>query len=174
MVERGVASGGGGGWGGSTPTPRTHRTHPAHAKRAASAPATRTAAAHALSTRSVPSLPYARRRRALLRRRVAHRICARTRPLEQGRFTHTEAPLAPQREPRMYGSSVIFPPDRCDPPPTKRQRKTKDALVSVRTPPPPSRPASSKGFTQKQSTYRISAAPSGRGRCRRCRAVCLN
>ena len=26
----------------------------------------------------------------------------------------------------MYGSSVIFPPDRCDPPPTKRQRKTKD------------------------------------------------
>ena len=101
MVERGVASGGGGGWGGSTPTPRTHRTHPAHAKRAASAPATRTAAAHALSTRSARSLPYARRRRALLRRRVAHRICARTRPLEQGRFTHTEAPLAPQREPRV-------------------------------------------------------------------------
>jgi hypothetical protein len=74
----------------------------------------------------------------------------------------------------MYGSSVIFPPDRCDPPPTKRQRKTKDALAPVRTPPPPSRPASSKGFTQKQSTYRISAAPSGRGRCRRCRVVCLN
>ena len=28
---------------------------------------------------------------------------------------------------------------------------------------------SSKGFKQKRSTYRISAAPSGRGRCRRCR-----
>ena len=28
---------------------------------------------------------------------------------------------------------------------------------------------SSKGFKQKRSTYRISTAPSGRGRCRRCR-----
>ena len=70
----------------------------------------------------------------------------------------------------MYGSSVIFLPDRCDPPPAS-QRKERIALAPVRTPPPPSRPASSKGFTQKQSTYRISAAPSGRGRCRRCRAV---
>ena len=66
--------------------------------------------------------------------------------------------------------SVIFLPDRCDPPPAS-QRKERIALAPVRTPPPPSRPASSKGFTQKQSTYRISAAPSGRGRCRRCRAV---
>ena len=53
------------------------------------------------------------------------------------------------------------------------QRKKNAALVSVRTPPSPSHPAlvSSKGFKQKQSTYRISAAPSSRGRCRRCRAV---
>ena len=29
----------------------------------------------------------------------------------------------------------------------------------------------SKGFKQKQSTYRLSVAPSGRARCRRCRAV---
>ena len=38
--------------------------------------------------------------------------------------------------------------------------------------PPSPRPAliSSKGFKQKKSTYRLSVAPSGRGRCRRCRA----
>ena len=73
----------------------------------------------------------------------------------------------------MHGSSVIFLPDRCEPPPTRRQRKKNAALVSGHTPasPPPSHPSSSKGFKQKQSTYRISAAPSGRGRCRRCRAV---
>ena len=29
----------------------------------------------------------------------------------------------------------------------------------------------SKGFKQKQSTYRLSVAPSGHARCRRCRAV---
>ena len=29
----------------------------------------------------------------------------------------------------------------------------------------------SKGFKQKQSTYRLSVEPSGRARCRRCRAV---
>ena len=32
-------------------------------------------------------------------------------------------------------------------------------------------PINSKGFKQKKSTYRISVAPSGRARCRRCRAV---
>ena len=30
---------------------------------------------------------------------------------------------------------------------------------------------SSRGFKQKRCTYRISVAPSGRARCRRCRAV---
>jgi len=29
----------------------------------------------------------------------------------------------------------------------------------------------SKGFKQKQSTYRLSVAPTGRARCRRCRTV---
>ena len=38
-------------------------------------------------------------------------------------------------------------------------------------PQPQSAPVSSKGFKQKKSTYRISVAPSGRARCRRCRAV---
>ena len=74
--------------------------------------------------------------------------------------------------PDMYGSSLIVMPDQCDLPPVKRQRKKNAALVSVPTPTPLSpRPASSKGFKQKSSTYRISAAPSGRGRCRRCRAI---
>ena len=73
----------------------------------------------------------------------------------------------------MYGSSVIFLPDRCDLPPVKRKRKKNAAPVPTPTPPTPPHPApvSSKGFKQKQSTYRISAAPSGRARCRRCRAV---
>ena len=46
--------------------------------------------------------------------------------------------------------------------------------LSVPSPAPPSlssRPASSKGFKQKKSTYRISEAPSARARCRRCREV---
>ena len=38
-------------------------------------------------------------------------------------------------------------------------------------PQPQSAPVSSKGFKQNKSTYRISVAPSGRARCRRCRAV---
>ena len=75
----------------------------------------------------------------------------------------------------MYGSSLIFLPDRYDLPPVKRKRKTNPAPVFVPTPTPtpapPPQPASSKGFKQRQSTYRISAAPSGRARCRRCRAV---
>ena len=75
----------------------------------------------------------------------------------------------------MYGSSLIFLPDRYDLPPVKRKRKTNPAPVFVPTPTPtpapPPQPASSKGFKQRQSTYRISAAPSGRARCRRCRTV---
>jgi hypothetical protein len=76
----------------------------------------------------------------------------------------------------MYGSSLIFLPDRCDLPPVKRRRKTSPAPVFVptptpSTPAPPPQPASSKGFKQRKSTYRISAAPSGRARCRRCRTV---
>lgn len=72
----------------------------------------------------------------------------------------------------MYGSSLIVMPDRCDLPPVKRQRKKNAVLVPVPTPTPLSpQPASSKGFKQKSSTYRISAALSGRGRCRRCRAI---
>ena len=60
--------------------------------------------------------------------------------------------------------------------PVKRQRKRKASVpvfVSAPAPtaPPHPAPVSSKGFKQKKSTYRISAAPSGRGRCRRCRAV---
>ena len=38
-------------------------------------------------------------------------------------------------------------------------------------PQPQSAPVSSKGFKKKKSTYRISVAPSGRARCRRCREV---
>ena len=68
----------------------------------------------------------------------------------------------------MYGSSLIVMPDRCDLPPVKRQRKTNVAPTHTQLSP---RLASSRGFTQKSSTYRLSVAPSGRGRCRRCRAV---
>ena len=75
--------------------------------------------------------------------------------------------------PMYHGSSLILLPDVCELP-RMRQRKRK-APVPVFEPapaPPPPRPApiSSKGFKQKKSTYRLSAAPSGRGRCRRCRA----
>ena len=71
---------------------------------------------------------------------------------------------------------LIWLPDVCELP-VKRQRKRK-APVPVFGPtpapaPPHPQPApiSSKGFKRKMSTYRISVAPSGRGRCRRCRAV---
>ena len=75
-----------------------------------------------------------------------------------------------------HGSTLILLPDVCELP-VKRQRKRK-APVPVFGPtpapaPPQPQPApiSSKGFRQKQSTYRLSVAPSGRARCRRCRAV---
>ena len=70
----------------------------------------------------------------------------------------------------MYGTSLILLPDVCELP-VRRQRKRK-APVPAPAPPPP-RPAriSSKGFKPKQSTYHICVAPSGRGRCRLCRAV---
>ena len=70
---------------------------------------------------------------------------------------------------------MILLPDVCELP-AKRQRKGK-APVPVFEPAPPQphpAPVSSKGFRQRKSTYRISAAPSGRGRCRRCRAVIPN
>ena len=75
-----------------------------------------------------------------------------------------------------HGSSLILLPDDCTPYlPVKRQRKRKapvPVFVSAPAPTAPPHPAPvSKGFRQKKSTYRISAAPSGRGRCRRCRAV---
>ena len=66
--------------------------------------------------------------------------------------------------------SLILLPDDCS---LLVERWRKKRAVPTPVPPPPSHPAppSSKGFKQKQSTYRISAAPSGRARCRRCRAV---
>ena len=73
----------------------------------------------------------------------------------------------------MYGSPLILLPDACELP-VKRQRKKAPVFVAAPAPaPPPPQPApiSNKGFKQKKSTYRISVAPSGRGRCRRCRAV---
>ena len=78
---------------------------------------------------------------------------------------------------RMYqGSSLIFLPDDCTPYlPVKRQRikASRPAFEPAPAPtaPPHPAPARSNGFRQKKSTYRMSAAPSGRGRCRRCRAV---
>jgi len=75
-----------------------------------------------------------------------------------------------------HGSQVFLLPDRCDLH-VKRQRKRKAPVpISLKpalapTAPPHPAPVSSKGFKQKKSTYRISAAPSGRGRCCRCRAV---
>ena len=72
-----------------------------------------------------------------------------------------------------HGSSLILLPDVCELP-AKRQRKRKapvPAFGPAHTAPLHPVPVSSKGFKQKKSTYRISAAPSGRGHCRRCRAV---
>ena len=70
----------------------------------------------------------------------------------------------------MYGSSLILLPDVCELP---VECKGKAPMPTPAPAPPPPRPAriSSKGFKQKQSTYHICVAPSGRGRCRRCRAV---
>ena len=73
------------------------------------------------------------------------------------------------------GSSLMFLPDDCTLYlPVKRQRKAlrpafEPAPAPTATPHPA--PVRSNGFRQKKSTYRMSAAPSGRGRCRRCRAV---
>ena len=63
------------------------------------------------------------------------------------------------------------------PPPTaeliRRKFDTLPLLPPAPPPPPPPQPApiKCKGFKQEESTYRISVAPSGRARCRRCRAV---
>ena len=71
----------------------------------------------------------------------------------------------------MYGSSLILLPDDCEIL-VKRWRKKKAVPAPTPVPPQPQpAPVSSKGFKQKQSTYRLSVAPSGRARCRRCRAV---
>ena len=67
---------------------------------------------------------------------------------------------------------LIWLPDICDLP-AKRQRKRKastPAFGPAHTAPLHPVPVSRKGFKRK-STYRISAAPTGHGRCRRCRAV---
>ena len=75
-----------------------------------------------------------------------------------------------------HGSTLILLPDLCELP-VKLQRKRKapvPAFWPAHAPAPPQpqpAPISSKGFKQKKSTYRISVAPSGRARCRRCRAV---
>ena len=72
----------------------------------------------------------------------------------------------------MYGSQLILLPDDCRPPAMKRKRKRKKTPKLPAQPPPPQpAPTKCKGFKQGKSTYRISAAPSGRARCRRCRAV---
>ena len=71
----------------------------------------------------------------------------------------------------MYGSSLILLPDDCSLL-VKRWRKKKAVPAPTPVPPQPQpAPVSSKGFKQKQSTYRLSVAPSGRARCRRCRTV---
>ena len=78
---------------------------------------------------------------------------------------------------RMYqGSSLIFLPDDCTPYLHVKRQRIKASRSEVEpapapTVPPHSAPVRSNGFRQKKSTYRMSAAPSGRGRCRRCRAV---
>ena len=69
---------------------------------------------------------------------------------------------------------LILLPDVCELP-AKLQRKRKAPMPAfgpaTALPQPQSAPVSSKGFKQKKSTYRISVAPSGRARCRRCREV---
>ena len=69
---------------------------------------------------------------------------------------------------------LIWLPDVCElPAKLQRKRKAPVPAFGPATAPPQPQPApiSSKGFKQKKSTYRISVAPSGRARCRRCRAV---
>ena len=73
-----------------------------------------------------------------------------------------------------HGSTLILLPDLCElPAKLQRKRKAPVPAFGPATAPPQPQPApiSSKGFKQKKSTYRISVAPSGRARCRRCRAV---
>ena len=69
---------------------------------------------------------------------------------------------------------LILLPDVCELP-AKLQRKRTAPMPAfgpaTALPQPQSAPVSSKGFKQNKSTYRISVAPSGRARCRRCRAV---
>ena len=87
----------------------------------------------------------------------------------EGHRLHAEARLNPM----YHSSSLILLPDVCELP-AKRQRKRKapvPVFEPAHTAPPHPVPVSSKGFKQRKSTYRISAAPTGRGRCRRCRAV---
>ena len=84
----------------------------------------------------------------------------------------TGAPSTAHLNP-MYGSQLILLPDDCSLP-VKRQRKRKKLpMPPAPAPPPPPQavPIRCKGFKQEKSTYRISAAPSGRARCRRCRTV---
>ena len=73
-----------------------------------------------------------------------------------------------------HGSTLILLPDVCELP-AKLQRKSKAPMPAfgpaTALPQPQSAPVSSKGFKKKKSTYRISVAPSGRARCRRCREV---
>ena len=73
-----------------------------------------------------------------------------------------------------HGSTLILLPDLCElPAKLQRKRKAPVPAFGPATAPPQPQPApiSSKGFKQKKSTYHISAAPSGRACCRRCRAV---
>ena len=73
----------------------------------------------------------------------------------------------------MYGSQLILLPDDCSLPVKRQRKRQKLPVPPAPAPPPPPQPAPTKckGFKQAKSTYRISAAPSGRARCRRCRAV---
>ena len=72
-----------------------------------------------------------------------------------------------------HGSSLILLPDLCELPAKRQHKRKAPTPVFVPAPaptaPPHPAPVSSKGFKQKRSTYRISAAPTGRARCRRCR-----
>ena len=73
----------------------------------------------------------------------------------------------------MYGSQLILLPDDCSLPVKRQRKRKKTPMLHAPVPPPPPQPAPTKckGFKQEKSTYRISAAPSGRGHCRRCRSV---
>ena len=70
---------------------------------------------------------------------------------------------------------LIWLPDVCELSAKRQRKKNVPTPVFVPAPaptaPPHPAPVSSKGFKQRKSTYRISAAPTGRGRCRRCRGV---